>query len=66
MLSSSDLGKLSRKRTLRSSNPGRDASVPGKRLMSVLQLNIQSASPILASAMLTGVARRKLKHFSAK
>jgi hypothetical protein len=63
MLSSSDLGKLSRKRTLRSSNPGKDASVLGGRLMGVLHLDIQSASPILASAMLTGVARRKLKHF---
>ena len=63
MLSSSDLGKLSRKRTLRSSNPGKDASVLGGQLLSVLQLDVQSASPILASAMLTGVARRKLKHF---
>lgn len=63
MLSSSDLGKLSRKRTLRSSNPGKDASVLARRLMRVLHLDIQSASPILASAILTGVARRKLKHF---
>lgn len=63
MLSSSDLGKLSRKRTLRSSNPGIDASVLEGRLMIVPHLDVQSASPILASAMLTGVARRKLKHF---
>lgn len=63
MLSSSDLGKLSRKRTLRSSNPGKDASVLGGRWMRVPHLDVQSASPILASAMLTGVARRKLKHF---
>jgi hypothetical protein len=34
-----------------------------KLLMKIVFFDIQSASPILASAMLTGVARRKLKHF---
>jgi hypothetical protein len=33
------------------------------RVVKLVLFDVQSASPILASAMLTGVARRKLKHF---